>query len=252
MGLRTLKVVSLIAFVVILVSCAPNRLKVTPTPINEMDQQTRNHLEREYIIAAGDVLDIKFRFNPDFNELALPVRPDGRISLQLLPDIKAAGLTPSALRDVLMKQYAGELRQPEVAVIVRTFSDNRIFVDGEVVVPGFAELSPRTTVMRAINLRGGVRDTARLSQIIIIRKDFDDKPAATVVDLRKVIDGTDFSQDIKLMPYDIVYVPKSNIARVDLFVAQYITALVPGLGSVNPYTYIYNTPLAPRGANSYE
>jgi polysaccharide biosynthesis/export protein len=244
MKLNTLKILGLIAITTVLASCAPNRLEVTPTPHTEMDQEARANLEREYTITPGDVLDIKFRYNPDFNELAIPVRPDGRISLQLVPDLRVAGLTPSQLREMLMKKYAEELRTPEVAIIVRTFAENRAFIDGET-SPGFVELSARTTVMRALELRGGVRDTGRLSQVIIIRKDNEGKPSATVVDLRKVIDGTDFSQDIRLMPYDIVYVPKSNIARVDLFVQQYINSLIPGLNGVNPYTYIYNTPLAP-------
>lgn len=245
MKLSTLRIAGLIMLVSVLAACAPNTLHVPPAPLSEMDQQARAHLENEYIIAPGDVLDIKFRYNPDFNELAIPVRPDGRISLQLAPDIRVAGMTPSQLRDMLMKKYSEELRTPEVAIIVRSFAENRAFVDGEVAGVGFVDLSARTTVMRAIEMRGGVRETARLSQVIVIRKDFGGKPTATVVDLRKVIDGTDFSQDIRLMPYDIVYVPKSNIARVDKFVLEYITNVIPGLGGLNPYTYLYTTPLAP-------
>ena len=234
MKLRTLTVIGFFVLIVGLASCAPNALRVAPAPLSQMDQQATLFQEKEYVIAPGDVLDVKFMYNPEFNELAMPVRPDGFISLQLAPDIKAAGMTPSQLREMLREKYAKELKAPEVAVIVRSFAENRAFIDGEV-APGFVDLGPRTTVMRAIALRGGLRETARLSQVIIIRKDFEGKPAATVVDLRKVIDGTDFSQDIKLMPYDIVYVPKSNIAKVDLFVQQYISGVVSGVSSLNPY-----------------
>ncbi len=243
---RMLKVVGFLMLIVGLASCAPNALRVPPAPLSQLEEQTAAFQEKEYVIAPGDVIDVKFMYNPEFNELAMPVRPDGRISLQLAPDIRAAGLTPSELRETLSKKYAAELRAPEVAVIVRTFAENRVFVDGEVVTPGFADLSTRMTVMRAIDLRGGMRETARLTQVIIIRKDFEGKPTTTVVDLTKVIDGTDFSQDIKLMPYDIVYVPKSNIARVDKWVLEYITNIFPGFNSLNPYNYIYTTPLAPR------
>ena len=246
MKLRTLKVVGFFVLIVGLASCVPNTLHVTPAPVGEMDHQARIYPEKEYVITPGDILDIKFTYNPEFNELAMPVRPDGRISLQLVPDIKAAGLTPSELRGTLTEKYTGELKTPEVTVIVRSFAENRAFVDGEVTAPGFVELGGRTTVMRAIALAHGLRDTARYSQVIIIRKDVDGKPTATVVDLRKVIDGTDYSQDVMLMPYDIVYVPKSNIAKVDLFVQQYITGLISGANTLNPYNYIYTTPLAPR------
>jgi polysaccharide export outer membrane protein len=242
MKARTLMAGWFLSVAVCLVSCAPNTLHVPPAPIGQLDEQAGAFHEKEYIIAPGDTIDIKFMYNPEFNELAVPVRPDGRLSLQLVPEIKVAGLTPSQLKDTLSKVYAKELREPEVAVIVRTFAENRAFVDGEVSA-GFVELGPRTTVMRAIELRGGLRDTARLSQVIIIRKDFEGKPTATIVDLRKVIDGTDYSQDIRLMPYDIVYVPKSNIARVDLFVQQYITNVIPGLTTLNPYSYYYGQSL---------
>ncbi len=243
---RKVMVTGIFVLIASLASCAPNRLVIPPTPPAQMDQEAKAYLGNEfYVINPGDVLDVKFAYNPEFNELAMPVRPDGRISLQLAPDIKAAGLTPGQLRDLLKQKYATELKEPEVTVIVRTFIENRAFVDGEVSAPGFIDLGGRTTVMRAIELARGVRETARLSNVIVIRKDLNGKPTATMVDLRKVIDGSDFSQDIRLMPYDIVYVPKSNIARVDKFVFEYITGVIPGLAGLNPYTYFYGTPIAP-------
>jgi protein involved in polysaccharide export with SLBB domain len=248
MELGRWKVVGILVLVMGLAACAPNSLAVKPAPLGQMQQQTAAYLQQEYVIAPGDVLDVKFMYNPEFNELAMPVRPDGRISLQLAPDMKAAGLTASQLRAALSEKYATELKTPEVAVIVRSFAENRVFVDGEVVTPGFADLGPRMTVMRAIDLKGGMRETARLSQVIIIRKDFEGQPKATVVDLRKVINGSDLSQDIKLMPYDIVYVPKSNIARVDKWVTEYISGIIPPFYSINPYTTLFTTPLAPKAA----
>jgi polysaccharide biosynthesis/export protein len=241
---RTLPITLVFVLSIALAACAPNAV-VNPTNMKQLDQQARAHSEVEYVIAPGDVLDIKFTYNPEFNELALPVRPDGRISLQLAPDVKVAGLTPSQVRDLLSKNYGAELKRPESAVIVRSFGSRKVFVDGEVAGPRFVDLIMPTTLMRAITQAGGMRETARLSNVIVIRPDFEGKPVGTMVDLRKVIDGTDFSQDIYLMPFDIVYVPKSNIARVDKFVSEYITQLIPGLGSLSPYNYIGNTPAAP-------
>ena len=93
--------------------------------------------------------------------------------------------------------------------------------------------------MNAIAQARGAKDTARLSNVIVIRKDFNGKPAGTNLDLRRVIDGTDYSQDITLMPYDIVYVPKSNIARIDLFVMQYINQATP-LAAAMPFVAYYS------------
>lgn len=226
-----------------LVGCAPNTVR-NPSSVMQLDQQARVYPQKEYTIAAGDTLDIRFRNNPELNELALPVRPDGRITLPLAQDVKAAGLTPAQLTAALTEKYAVELKKPEIAVIVRTFADQRVFVDGEVVGPRLVELRGPTTVMRAITQAGGLRETARLSNVIVIRKDFEGQPMAANLDLRKVINGTDMSQDIYLMPYDIVYVPKSHIANYLKFVDEYINRAVPGgfpgfAGFANPYAFSF-------------
>ncbi|MHB8109138.1 MAG: polysaccharide biosynthesis/export family protein [Syntrophorhabdaceae bacterium] len=238
---RTVTFATLFSIVVLLAACAPNSV-INPASISQMEQQSREYPQREYLISPGDNLDIKFMNNPEFNELNVPVRPDGRISLVLAPELKAAGLTPGQLREELIQKYSSELKKPEVTVIIRNFSDQKVFIDGEVQVPGLVELKGPTTVMRAIAMARGVRESARLSNVIIIRKDFEGKPMAANLDLRQVINGTDMSQDIRLMPYDIVYVPKSNIARIDKFVDEYINRIVPGgfpgwQTFANPYRY---------------
>lgn len=243
MRIRILSYLISALFLVGLVACAPNSV-VNPTPVKQLDEQARIYPKKEYVISPGDTLDIKFMHSPELNELALPVRPDGKISLQMVPDIQAAGLTPSRLRDLLTEKYSAELKKPEIAVIVRTFADQRIFVDGEVAMPGAIEMRGPTTVMRAISQARGLRETARLGNVIVIRKDFEGKPMAANIDLRKVIDGTDMSQDITLMPYDIVYVPKSHIANWLKFVDEYINRAVPGgfpgfAGFANPYAYAF-------------
>lgn len=232
-----------VGLTILLVSCAPNAV-LNPASISQMDRESRTYPQKEYVIAAGDTLDIKFLNNPELNELGITVRPDGRISLQLAPEIKAAGLTPNQLREELRQQYATEVKKPDVAVVVRNFSDQKIFVDGEVVLPGLIELKGPTTVMRAISQARGLRETARMSNVIVIRKDFQGNPMAANIDLTKVINGTDMTQDIHLMPYDIVYVPKSNIARIDKFVDEYINRVVPGgfpgwQSFANPYRYSF-------------
>jgi len=108
----------------------------------------------EYRIQAGDQLDIKFFYNKDLNE-QVTVRPDGRISLQLVKTVVAAGLTPEQLTVNLKKAYSVHLKDPEIAVIVRSFSSQRIYVDGEVGKPGMLPLTGPTTVRQAISQAGG-------------------------------------------------------------------------------------------------
>jgi len=180
----------------------------------------------EYTINVGDELDVKFFFNPDLNEHVV-VRPDGRISLQLVPEIVAAGLTPRELTTQLKQGYAGELSNPELTVIMRTFAAQKVFVGGEVTKPGEFHLVRSLTVLQAVSMAQGFTDTARLSEVIVIRRNVDRTPLVVPVNLKHAIDGTDTAQDMTLMPFDVVYVPKSAIANVNKFLDQYIRKNIP-------------------------
>lgn len=232
-------------------ACAPNTV-INPTPLSKFEQSARMAPQTEYLIGVGDTLDIKFLYNPELNELAVPVRPDGRISLQLTNDVPAANLTPNQLREVLAKKYASEINKPEIAVIVRTFTSHKVFVDGEVLFPGTVPIQGPTRLVEAISLARGFRESARLSNVIVIRKDAEGKAMSTNIDYRKIIDGSDLSQNITLMPYDIVYVPKSVIANINKFVNEYINGPIPSrfpqfTSFYNPYTYSFGGYTTDRG-----
>lgn len=180
----------------------------------------------EYKIQVGDELDVKFYFNPDLNE-HLTVRPDGRISLQLVPEIVAAGMTPGQLTDRLKQAYASELSNPEVAVIVRTFNAQRVYVAGEVERPGEVRLAGPLTALQAVAMASGFKDTARLTQVLVIRRKPDRTPLVIPVNLKLAIAGADMRQDLGLLPYDVVYVPKSTLANVNKIVDQLLRKNIP-------------------------
>jgi len=219
------KIVSICSFIFLLLAgCAAVK---NPTPTTYPGTQAiYPYTEKEYRLQVGDQLDVKFFYNPELNE-QVTVRPDGRISLQLVHEIMVTGLTPSELTQLLTQKYAPELKKPEITVIVRSFGAHRIYVDGEVTKAGLFPLVGFTTVLQAISQAGGMKETARGNQVIIIRRIEDNKPLVFQVDLEKVIDGTDTSQDIALKPFDVVYVPKSNIANVNQWVDQYIRKNLP-------------------------
>ena len=209
-----------IAFLLLfLLGCAP--VVVSPAPL----PATQGH-PSEYRIQPGDQMDVKLFYNPDLNE-SVTVRPDGRVSLQLAHEILAAGLTPAELVQVLKQSYARELDHPEITVILRTFEGQRVYVDGEVNKPALVPLSAAMTVLQSIAVAGGLKDSARTSEIAIIRRGPEGKPLVFAVDLTRVLDGTDTGQDVALMPFDVVYVPKSAIANVNVWVDQYLRKNVP-------------------------
>jgi len=192
-----------------------------------------------YLIQPGDQLDIKFFYNPELNE-AVTVRPDGKISLQLIDEARAAGLTPAQLDNYLTKEYARELKKPEVAVIVKSFSAQKIYVGGEVNRQGLVDLRPGMTPLQAVLNAGGFKETAMPEGAIIIRKGPENQPVPIRVDLKGALYGNGSAANMPLQPYDVVYVPKSAIAKANKFVQQYIENLLLFRGVSLGFSYDLN------------
>ena len=182
-------------------------------------------------LASGDLLSVKFYNNPELNE-DVTIRPDGLISLQLIGDVQAAGLTPKQLDADLSKRYKGELATPRVAVIVRKFGGHRVWVGGEVGKQGVVSLRPGMTLFQGIQEAGGLLPTAHRKQVILIRRNTDGKPTGHSIDVRPIATGVHPEEDVPLQAQDIVFVPRSKIASADLWVDQYIRGLLPTIPGV--------------------
>ncbi len=201
-------------------------------------------IPEEYKINAGDHLSVKLFYNPELNQEVV-VRPDGRITLQLVNEIKAVGLTPAKLSEMLTEGYAKYLAQPpEISVIVASFTGNRIFLGGEVGGGGgtsgggggsIRELDGPTTVLQEIMLSGGFKDTADRNRVVLVRRDENNKPVYMCLDIEKAMKGIDPNQDIYLQAYDMILVPRSDIANVDLWIQQYIGGLTAPFSSFGYY-----------------
>jgi polysaccharide export outer membrane protein len=179
-----------------------------------------------YVLQPGDVLAVKFYRVPELNE-EVTIRPDGMISLQLVNEVRAAGLTPAALDDELKRRYATELASPEVAVIVKTPASARVYVGGEVGKQGVLQLTAGLTLYQAIQDAGGFAKTAHRKEVILIRRGPDGVPTGRSIDVRPIQTGAHPEEDVPLQPYDVVFVPRSKIANVDVFVEQYIRNALP-------------------------
>jgi polysaccharide biosynthesis/export protein len=216
----------------VIAACSTTQSNVSPVPINA----AKTDPSKSYVIQSGDELDIKFFYNPELNE-RVTVRPDGMISLQLVDEVQASGLKPSELNQKLTGLYSKELRKPTVTVIVRTFNAQRVYVGGEVTREGLLTLPAGMTALQAVFQAGGFRDTAQPSETLVIRKGEDSRPMPMRVDLAKVFEGDSSSGDLTLHPDDIVYVPKSGIAKANQFVNQYIEKLLLFRGVSLGFTY---------------
>ncbi len=193
--------------------------------------------KKEYILQSGDILDIKFFYMPELNE-KVTIRPDGLISLLLIDDIHAEGLTSPELKTKLYGKYSSVLKKPDLNVIVRKFTGRKIYVGGEVSRPGMIEIDGRISVIQSIMQAGGFKDTAQPKSVILIRDSGGEKPVVAKVNLKEYLSNPE-KQDIRLKPYDVVYVPKSTIARMDQFMSQYVDKLIP-VSKMFGFSYMYN------------
>ena len=187
---------------------------VPPTPLGN----------REYRLGAGDVLELKFNSATDLND-KVTVRPDGAISLAMIGELRAKGITPAELSRELTERYSKYLKHPEVTVIVREFAGQKIYVGGEVNAPGLVNIQGSLTCLQAVFNAGGPKPTARLEDVVLMRYDGDNKTEVAKVDLHEVFKGK--ASDVTLQSFDVIFVPRNRISRVGLFVQQYINDLVP-------------------------
>jgi len=209
-----------IGSVVVLAACAAQ------TPVPAAPPMT-SIAATPYQINPADSLEIRFYKSPELN-IQVPVRSDGKISVEPVGDVQAAGLTPEELSEVLRRLYERELYNPRVTVIVRSFG-GRIFVGGEVKSPSVQPYADGMTALQAINAAGGFLDTAHIDNVVLIRREGDTRRGYRL-ELNKAISGEDPSADPLLQPFDIVEVPKTSIANMDRFVDQYVRKMLP----VNP------------------
>jgi polysaccharide export outer membrane protein len=165
--------------------------------------------DQPYVIGPEDLLDIAVWNNAAMSR-TVPVRPDGKISLPLLNDVQAAGLTPMQLRDALGKALAAYIATPEVSVIVREVHSFKVAVIGEVKAPGRYELGSGATVLDVLAMAGGLSEYADRGRIVILRRD----GAATKrvpFDYGKVMSRSDETNgghdNFLVRPADIILVP---------------------------------------------
>jgi len=174
----------------------------------------------------GDVLDLRFPHNPELNEQAV-VGPDGRISVQFAHDIPAAGRTLAELTKDLSDGYSKELVDPLVSLSIRSYAGTRIYVAGEVALPGeFVETGP-ITALQAIAYAGGFKTSAARSQVILIRRGQTGKAEVYGLNEAGLTEGRGHgTDDAELVSYDIVYVPRSPIGDVG-FLFDQLRGIVP-------------------------
>jgi polysaccharide export outer membrane protein len=164
-----------------------------------------SHLD-DYIIGSEDILAVNIWKEPEISR-TVPVRPDGKITLPLVGDIQASGLTPRKLQDNIATGLRSYVSTPEVTVIVQEAKSLKFNIVGEIARPGSYPLSQPMTVLDAIAVGGGLRDFAKGSHIYVLRSNKDGSRGRLPFNYKQVIKGKKLSDNVELRPGDTIVVP---------------------------------------------
>jgi len=160
----------------------------------------------DFVIGPSDVLNVNVWRESEISR-TVPVRPDGKISLPLIGDLQASGLTADQLQGIIKRQLKDYISNPEVTVIVQEVKSRQINVVGQVAKPGTYVLAKNMTVLDSIATAGGFKDFAKTKKIYVLRVAPDGTRTRLRFNYKQVIKGVKSKQDIELEPRDTVVVP---------------------------------------------
>jgi polysaccharide export outer membrane protein len=172
---------------------------------NDQAQHQPANQDPNYIIGGQDVLDISVWKEPDLTR-SVPVRPDGKISLPLLNDVQAAGLTPAQLASQITDSLKKFVTNPQVTVIVSAINSQRVYILGEVNRAGAYPLLPQMTVLQALSSAGGFTQFANPKKIYVMRTS-NGKQEKYPFNYNDVIKGKQSDENIVLKPGDTIVIP---------------------------------------------
>ena len=177
-----------------------------PKPVSEAPGPAATGVPSEYVIGPDDQLTILIWVGKDLSADVV-VRPDGRISLPLLNEVQAAGLTPDQLRERITQQAKRYVDDPQATVVVRQINSRKVFITGEVDKPGSYSLTTPTTVLQLISIAGGLKEYAKKKKIVVMRTE-NGRQISFPFNYQDVSRGKNLKQNIELKPGDMVVVPQ--------------------------------------------
>jgi polysaccharide export outer membrane protein len=169
-----------------------------------------------YRLQPGDALEVQYRYSPEFNQ-TVTVQPDGYITLEIGGDLKVAGFTIEETRQAILRQASKRLQDPVATIVLKEFQKPYFVVAGEVASPGKIEMRERVTAIQAIMLAGGMKETAKSSQVVVFRQINSDMAEVKVLNLKSIRRTSDLENDLTLQAGDMVFVPRDRISKIERF-----------------------------------
>jgi protein involved in polysaccharide export with SLBB domain len=181
----------------------------------------------EYRFFPGDSIDVTVHSAPELSRVAL-IGPDGRVSLPLLANVMVADRTDHEIANVIADAYARSvLVSPIVEVRRAALGPQNIIVGGEVNSPGLVALTGPVGALEAVMLAGGFQNSAARGKVVVLRRMPGGGLMMRTVDVSDALRGRGNVDELQLRRHDIVFVPRSTIAEINVFVEQYVTGIIP-------------------------
>jgi polysaccharide export outer membrane protein len=185
-----------------------------PVSVDAPKLQTR---DERYRIAPGDTFDVIFELSPEFNQTAVAVQPDGFVTLKGVGDLRVQGQTVPELTETLRGAYSKILNDPIISISLKDFEKPYFVVDGQVSRPGKYDLRGTVTLTQAIAIAGGFTDKARHSQVLLFRRVNSQWMHAQLIDVKKMERAGKLTEDVRLRPGDMMFVPKNTFSKISPF-----------------------------------
>jgi polysaccharide biosynthesis/export protein len=168
------------------------------------------HHRPRYTLHPGDVLDLQYRYTPEFNQ-TVTITPDGYITLSLIGEVHVSELTLKEAHDLILEKAQTRLRDPELNIVLKDFQGPYVVVAGEVNKPSKIDLRENMTAVQAVMLCGGFLASARQTEVVLFRKISSDTAEVRVLNLKKFRNVSDLEHDIQLQAGDMLLVPRNRI-----------------------------------------
>jgi polysaccharide export outer membrane protein len=187
--------------------------------------------DQRYRLQAEDKIEVQYRYTPEYNAQAA-LQPDGCVSLPLVGDVKVAGLTLEQAAAAIKEKAGERLRDPEVTVLLKEYVKPYFVVAGEVAHPGKFELHGQVSLIEALAVSGGMKDSAKRTQVILMRKSGNDVAEVHLLNVRKLMSASNIREDIAIHSGDTIVVPRNFISRVEPYIRLSETAMYAVLWGV--------------------
>ena len=202
-----------------------------PTPFTDIPYASWSEAEPGYLLYPGDEIEVATPTAPELTR-TVKVGPDGRVSLPLIGQVMAADRSLEELQATLAQAYATQLVRPVVEVSLKNAGPLKVFVGGEVGQPGVFDMPGDIDALQAVIMAGGMKPSAKTGKVVVIRRGPGGRPMVRTVDLGRAARGRATSPPVPLRRFDVVFVPRSSLAEIGVFMQTLRDAL--------PVSFSYN------------